>query len=795
MKFSEAWLRQWVNPSVSSDELLFQLTMAGLEVDGTEPAAQTFSGVVVGEIISAEQHPDADKLRVCEVSDGSERFQVVCGAPNARAGLKTAFAKVGAVLPDNFKIKKAKLRGVESFGMLCSAQELGMGDDADGIIELNHAVGADLAEIAGADLPLDDLTVDMDLTPNRGDCLSIKGLAREVGVLNNQEVAYPAITAVLAQSERSFPVTLDATAQCPKYLGRVIEGVDLSRPSPDWLAQRLRRCGLRSIDPVVDVTNYVLIELGQPMHAFDLDRLDTQITVRMAQPADTLVLLDGQEVELDADTLVIADASGPVAMAGVMGGKNSGVQADSKNIFLECAFFTPIAIAGTARRYGLHTDASHRYERGVDFELQAEAVERATQILQSIVGGTAGPVVETVDVPSMPKQPQVRLREQKLNQMLGIEVDVAQVDEALQRLDFAVVERSQTPAGVAWEITAPTHRFDIAIEADLIEEVCRIYGYNNIPVTMPSVQLPLAAVNLQQHSERQLRQRLTHLGFQEVITYSFVDPKSEAILNQNNGFEAKALVNPISSDLSVMRTSLLPGLIDAAKKNAARQQDSGRLFEVGLVFKPEDGLQQDLTVGGILWGRRNLQAWHSDTAAVDFFDVKGVVEELGQWAGLELRFQPLEDSVMHPGQSAGIYLGEARIGRVGALHPEVARRLDIDSAYIFEMDGAGILQRPKRSHGLVSKYPSVRRDIAVVVQEDVSAQAVIDVLVHGMDSICKNITLFDVYQGEGLDSKEKSLAIGLTLQSQETTLGEEEINAAAQSAVALLEQHCGARLR
>ena len=795
MKFSEAWLRQWVNPSLDSDELLFQLTMAGLEVDGTEPAAQIFSGVVVGEIVSAKQHPDADKLRVCDVSDGNERFQVVCGAPNARAGLKTAFAKVGAVLPDNFKIKKAKLRGVESFGMLCSAQELGMGEDADGIMELDHAVGADLAEIAGADLPLDDLTVDMDLTPNRGDCLSIKGLAREVGVLNNLEVAYPAITPVLAQSERSFPVTLEATAQCPKYLGRVIEGVDLSRPSPDWLTQRLRRCGLRSIDPVVDVTNYVLIELGQPMHAFDLDRLDTQITVRMAKPDDRLVLLDGQEVELDADTLVIADASGPVAMAGVMGGKNSGVQANSQNIFLECAFFAPIAIAGTARRYGLHTDASHRYERGVDFALQAEAVERATQILQSIVGGTAGPIVETIDAPSMPQQPQVRLREQKLNQMLGIEVDVAQVDEALQRLDFAVVERSQTPAGVSWEITAPTHRFDIAIEADLIEEVCRIYGYNNIPVTKPSVQLPLAAVNLQQHSERQLRQRLTHLGFQEVITYSFVDPKSEAILSQNDASAAKALVNPMSSDLSVMRTSLLPGLVDAAKRNAARQQDSGRLFEVGLVFKPIDGLQQDLTVGGILWGRRNLQAWHSDTAAVDFFDAKGVVEELGQWAGLQLRFQPLEDSVMHPGQSAGIYLGEARIGRVGALHPEVARQLDIDSAYIFEMDGDGIMQRPKRSHGSVSRYPSVRRDIAVVVQQDVSAQTVIDVLANGMDSICKNITLFDVYQGEGLDSKEKSLALGLTLQSQETTLGEEEINAAAQSAVALLEQHCGARLR
>lgn len=795
MKFSEAWLRQWVDPSLSSEELLFQLTMAGLEVDGTEPAAQSFSGVVVGEIVSTQQHPDADRLRVCEVSDGSKRFRVVCGAPNARSGLKTAFAKVGALLPGNFKIKKAKLRGVESFGMLCSAKELGLGEEADCIIELQHPVGADLAEIAGADLPLDDLTVDLDLTPNRGDCLSLKGLAREIGVLNSMEVAYPVIAPVPAQSDRSFPVTLDAKTQCPRYLGRVIEGVDLSRQSPVWLTQRLQRCGLRSIDPVVDVTNYVLIELGQPMHAFDLDRLDTQITVRMAQPEETLVLLDGQEVKLDADTLVIADASGPVAIAGVMGGKASGVQVDSNNIFLECAFFAPIAIAGTARRYGLHTDASHRYERGVDYELPAEAMERATDILLSILGGTAGPVIESLDAASMPKQPKVRLREQKLNQMLGIEVDVARVDEALQRLDFAVAERSQSSSGVQWEITAPSHRFDIAVEADLIEEVCRIYGYNNIPFTKPNVQLPLAAVSLQQHSERQLRHKLTHLGFQEVITYSFVDPATESILSQSSGLVAKALANPMSSEQSVMRTSLLPGLIDAVKKNTARQQDAGRLFEVGLVFKPVVGLQQDLTVGGILWGRRNLEAWHSDTAAVDFFDAKGVVEELGQWAGLELRFNPLQDSIMHPGQSAGIFLGEEQIGRVGTLHPEVARQLDIDSVYIFEIDGAAILQRPRRSHGAVSRYPSVRRDIAVVVQQDISAQAVIDVLAAGMDSICRNITLFDVYQGEGLDSKEKSLAIGLTLQSQETTLGEEEINAAAQSALALLEQHCGARLR
>ena len=395
----------------------------------------------------------------------------------------------------------------------------------------------------------------------------------------------------------------------------------------------------------------------------------------------------------------------------------------------------------------------------------------------------------------MPTQPKVRLREHKLNEMLGIEVDVAQVDEALQRLDFAVAERRQSSAGVQWEITAPSHRFDIAIEADLIEEVCRIYGYNNIPFRQPNVQLPLAAVSLQQHSERQLRQRLTHLGFQEVITYSFVDPAIESVLNRSNGLIAKALTNPMSSEQSVMRTSLLPGLIDAYKKNTARQQDAGRLFEAGLVFKPVAGLEQDLAVGGILWGRRDLEAWHSDNAVVDFFDAKGAVEELGQWAGLDLRFQPLQDSILHPGQSAGIFLGEELIGRVGGLHPAVARQLDIDSVFIFEIDGAAILRRPRRRHGVVSRYPSVRRDIAVVVQQYISAQAILDVLAEGMDSVCTNITLFDVYHGEGLDSKEKSLAIGLTLQSQETTLGDEEINASAQAALALLEQNFGARLR
>jgi phenylalanyl-tRNA synthetase beta chain len=408
-------------------------------------------------------------------------------------------------------------------------------------------------------------------------------------------------------------------------------------------------------------------------------------------------------------------------------------------------------------------------------------------------------MVETVDQASMPSQPQVRLREWKLNSVLGITTDVAQVDESLARLDFAVTQRKSTDRGVEWEVIAPSHRFDIAIEADLIEEVCRIYGYNNIPVTKPTVRLPLAQVDLQRHSERQLRERLAGLGFQEVVTYSFVDPKVEAILNQSVGLQAKMLANPMSSEQSVMRTSLLAGLIEAAKKNAARQQDSGRLFEVGLVFKPPRGealdLQQDLTVGGILWGRRSPEAWLSDGAAVDFFDAKGVVEELALWAGLTLSYRPLADDAMHPGQSAAVLLDDRQIGRVGRLHPTVEKALDTEQVFVFELDGATILQKPRRGHGRVSRYPAVRRDIAVVVNRQVSAQSVMDVLSRGMDNVCTNITLFDVYEGEGIDSQEKSLAIGLTLQSQETTLGEDEINAAAQSAMALLQHHCGARLR
>ena len=593
--------------------------MAGLEVDGVEGVAGEFTGVVVGRVESCEKHPDADKLSVCEVSDGEEVHQVVCGAPNVRAGLVTAFAKVGAVLPENFKIKKAKLRGVESKGMLCSPSELGIGDDHDGIMELSSelTVGQDLS----AALHLNDVIVDVDLTPNRGDCLSLTGLAREVGVLNNLSVHYPQVDPVAAQIEDTFPVTIQQGEGCPRYLGRVIKGIDLTQPTPNWMVERLRRCGLRSIDPVVDVTNYVLIELGQPMHAFDLNQIHQGIVVRMAKSQEKLTLLDGQEVELDEQTLLITDGNGPVAIAGVMGGERSGVQTDTQDVFLECAYFAPLAIAGTARRYGLHTDASHRYERGVDHDLQHRAMERATQLLVDIVGGQVGPVVETVEANHLPVPNQVSVSAKRIDQLLGVHVTPEQVDEAFARLDFEVNSRKAEGSDVQWTITAPSHRFDIAQEADLVEEVCRIYGYNNIPSKQPQTHLSLREVELTRSSEAQLKHRLAHLGFQEVITYSFIDPTLQDLLDP--GVEPVALANPMSSEQSVMRTNLLPGLVHTAQTNRARQQDRVMLFELGLVFQPgAQGLAQPLVLGGLMWGQRQSEAWHQNSEEMDFYDIK-----------------------------------------------------------------------------------------------------------------------------------------------------------------------------
>ena len=792
MKFSEAWLREWVDPGLARDDLVQQLTMAGLEVDGLEPVAGSFTDVVVARIEACERHPDADKLSVCRVNDGEHEHQVVCGAPNAQAGLISAFARVGATLPEGMRIKQAKLRGVESHGMLCSAAELGLGDDHDGILSLpdDAPLGTPVAEY----LATNDVIIDLDLTPNRGDCLSLKGIAREVGVLNNAAVTYPQIEPVEPVHESVFPVRLDAPEGCPRYLGRVIRNIDISRPTPLWMKERLRRSGIRSIDAVVDVTNYVLIELGQPMHAFDLRQLNEEIVVRMAEPGDTLTLLDGQEVKLDADTLLITDSSGPVAIAGVMGGIRSGVQPDTQDVFLEVAYFSPLAVAGTARRYGLQTDASHRYERGVDHQLQNEAIERATKLLLDIVGGEAGPVEESVAPHALPGTSEVTLREARLHELLGVEIEREQVEEAFKRLQLPVVSTTSDPAG--WTVEVPSHRFDIAIEADLVEEVARVYGYNNVPSKAPTTALTLREVPLEKQTEISLKQNLAQEGFQEVITYTFVEPGLLDLLAP--GVEPVALVNPMSSEQSVMRTNLLPGLVDALASNVARQQHRVRLFEIGLVFEPQNGggVNQPQYLGGLMWGRRHADTWLDDGSDIDFFDIKGVVDRLVSWSGLaEVTYAPRVDPVLHPGQAADVICAGNVVGRLGRLHPEIESRLDLDGVYIFELRTDVMLTRPRRRHGSVSRFPSVRRDIAFVVAKSVGAAAAEHCLRDALGEILVEFTLFDVYEGKGIDSNEKSLAVGLTFQSQTATLTEEEISHFAQIALQSLEAAFGARQR
>ena len=557
MKFSESWLREWVNPAISSDELAHQITMAGLEVDAVEPVAGEFSGVLIGEVVECGPHPDADKLQVTKINLGpdfndGELVDIVCGAKNCRLGLKVAVATVGAVLPGNFKIKKAKLRGVPSHGMLCSESEIGLADNSDGIMEL--ASDAPIGQCVREYLDLNDVTIDVDLTANRGDCLGLKGLAREVGVLNSLSVTEPTITAVTPTIDDTVAITLSAEKACPRYLGRVIKNININAQTPLWMVEKLRRCGTRAIDPVVDVTNYVLLEQGHPMHAFDLAAIDGGINVRLANDAEKLTLLDGNEVTLSTQTLVIADDAKALAMAGIFGGLASGVTSESKDIFLESAFFAPLAILGKARQYGLHTDASHRYERGIDPQLQRDAMERATQLLLEIVGGEAGPIVEAMSEEHVPAEKTVALRRAKLDSRIGHHIDDATVTNILTRLGFSVTEDG-VDAEKVWTVVVPAYRFDISIEVDLIEEVARIFGYNNIPNVSPKATLAMREQKEAQLPVSKLRNVLVNRGYQEAITYSFVDPKVQAQLHP--GQATMTLPHPISSEMSEMRMDRL----------------------------------------------------------------------------------------------------------------------------------------------------------------------------------------------------------------------------------------------
>jgi phenylalanyl-tRNA synthetase beta chain len=787
MIISEQWLRTWVSPQVTTDALSHKLTMIGLEVDSIAGAAEAFSGVVVAQIIAAEQHPDADKLRVCTVNAGDETVQIVCGAPNARAGLIAPLAKVGAVLPGDFKIKKAKLRGVESQGMLCAGAELTISEDNDGLMELpaDAPIGADIREY----LSLDDQVIELGLTPNRADCLSVRGVARDVAVAFDETLNETAIAPVESTIADTFPVAIEATAKCPRYLGRVIKNVDLSRPTPDYMRERLERAGLRSIDAAVDVTNYVLLELGQPLHAFDLDQLNGGIVVRECKPDEVLTLLDGTEQALEPGTLVIADHTQPLALAGIMGGADSGVSESTTNLFLESAFFTPELMAGRARSYGLHTDASHRYERGVDFQLQREAMERATQLFIDAVGGEPGPVTEVVSDADLPVNEAVLLREAQIEKLLGIKIDRVEVERILEGLGFWVVGHQQ-----GWLCTAPSWRFDMGLEVDLIEELARIIGFDAIPSQPIKANLIPLAVPETARALRLAKNDLVARGYFEAVTFSFVAPELQAHFDPE--LSPIALKNPISADLAVMRTSLIPGLLKAIAHNASRQQSRVKLFETGLKFMPGEGTEQIPMLAIAVSGLRDLEGWSTDKTAADFFDVKGTVEGLLANLGDRLTFEASVFPGLHDGQSAAILVDGKCVGRIGAVHPSVRKVMGIPAnTVVAEVLQSVVNEVAMPAYDDISKYPETRRDLALVADKSAASAEVLSTIRKAAGSLLTKLDLFDVYEGAGLAEGKKSLAIGLTFQDQSRTLDESEVSSAVDQVLDSLKEKLGIELR
>ncbi len=792
MKFSEQWLREWVNPAISTDELSKQLTMAGLEVDAEAPVAAEFSGVVVGEVLTIEPHPQADKLQICTVNIASnEPLQIVCGAKNVHVGMRVPTACVGAVLPGDFKIKKAKLRGVPSMGMLCSEKEIGLAENADGLMPLpaDAPVGKNIRDY----LQLDDVTLELGITPNRSDCLSIAGIAREVGVVNRCELTPVDDVAVSASIDDRFPIEVNASDACPRYLGRVIKGIDVKAVTPIWMQERLRRCGVRSISPVVDVTNYVMLELGQPMHAFDLNKLSDGIQVRLAKPGEQIKLLDGETIRLTDGSLVIADHRQPIALAGVMGGMDSAVEDETVDLFLESAFFDPDVIAGKARSYGLHTDSSHRFERGVDPELPRRALERATLLLQQIVGGDAGEVIEVVSEQYLPQRVAVTLRAARTERMLGVSFAEDDVTEILTRLGMKVTQ----PQAGEWQAVAPSFRFDIAIEADLIEELARIHGYENLPSNPPHARFEFNATSERVVTPQRIRQLFVDRDYQEAITYSFVDEVLQQQLNPD--VTAIKLANPISADMAVMRTTLWTGLLQALSYNQNRQKKRIRLFEVGVRFSGElSDKKEEKVISGVICGTHSPEQWGRSAREVDFFDLKGDIEALLSLVkGQNFTFYAELHAAFHPGQSAAIRDANGQLcGYLGLLHPEIAKKMKLEgNVFLFEINYDTIAERALPAFRELSKFPTVRRDLAVIVDDEITAQKLRECITEAAGELLQKLQLFDVYQGKGVDSGRKSIALGLTLQKFSRTLTDSEIDDVVATVLSSLNKNLGATLR
>ncbi|MFQ6024062.1 MAG: phenylalanine--tRNA ligase subunit beta [Acidiferrobacterales bacterium] len=797
MRISEKWLREWVSPKLDTQALAERLTLAGLEVSGLEPAGPDLKGVVVGEVRSVASLAQAERLKLCTVDIGKpfrgkkRILDIVCGAPNVVVGMKAPVALPGITLPDGVTVKEVEIRGTPSAGMLCSAAELGLAESAEGLLVLDPAAptGQPVADY----LALDDTVIDIELTPNRGDCLSVAGVAREVVALTGARLKGPVIKNVPAKSKRRFKIRLQAQRDCPRYVGRAIEGIDPGAVTPIWMIERLRRSGVRSISPVVDVTNYVMLELGQPMHAFDLGKLNGSIRVRHARENETLMLLDGTASKFRSGTLLIADDKGPIALAGIMGGLDSAVGESTRDLFLESAYFHPETIAGHARSLGLQTESSYRFERGVDPELQRKAIERATTLLLDIGGGRPGPVIDEKVQRYLPKRPNVGLRKHKIQQLLGLTLSASRTETILRRLGMRVHK-----AATGWRVTPPSYRFDIQREVDLVEELVRIHGYENLPSKTPRIAMDSELTSESEIPHERFKQVLVDRDYQEVITYSFVDPNLQSLIEP--ALEPLRLANPLSADMAAMRVSLWPALLQAIVYNKNRQQERVRLFELGRCFiRRGRDIAQERLLGGAVTGLALPEQWGvNPSRGVDFYDLKGDVEALMQITGRrpEFSFKEGQHPALHPGQAAEIICNGTSVGWLGALHPGFQAKVGLDTpVLVFELQISALKQRKIPQFGEVSKYPAIRRDLAVVVDEETPAQAVLDATARAAGELLVDLQLFDEYRGEGIDSGRKSLALGLTLQDSSRTLKEEVVESVMQHVISSLQSGLGAQLR
>lgn len=792
MKLSKLWLREWVNFSLTEQELADQLTMAGLEVDAVSPVAGAFTHVVVAEVLSTKPHPDADKLTLCEVNANTDKpLKIVCGAANVRAGLKVALAMIGAELPGGFKIKESKLRGELSQGMLCSVTELGMADQSEGIMELEDdaPVGMDLREY----LTLDDYVFDVDLTPNRADCFSVLGLAREVAVLNKIPLCEQPIIAITPTADDVLTINLKNPEACPRYCGRVIRNINSDAYTPLWMSERLRRSGIRTVHPVVDIMNYVMLELGQPMHAFDLATIKGEINVRFSNDSEQLELLDGQQITLSDKVLVIADKEKPLAMAGIMGGAESAVQAQTSDVFLESAFFNPITTAGVARKYGLFSDSSQRFERGVDPYLQKKALERATSLILSIVGGEAGPVIESCDPKYLPEKIAISFDTSKVKKLTGLSISLDEMRTFLEGLGIVIMSEHNGTL----DVSVPSHRFDIQLDVDLVEEIIRLYGYDNLKAQPMSTTVHSGVSSPNELMATQLSTWFRSRGYHETISYSFVDPQLQEALYPQHEF--MHLLNPISSELSQMRVGMWPGLIASMIYNIHRQQNAIRFFELGVVF---DVSQQKLSerpcIAGLLMGEHGGLNWSEPTRLFDFYDLKGDLQSLFSLLKLnDVSFVVSPHPALHPGQSAQIVIGGQHAGWIGVLHPRLSDALDLHhDVVLFELNIASLINPTSVRYKTISKYPQIRRDLSFLVDEKVSAMQIEAVVTKCItENWLKAFDVFDVYMGKGIPEGKKSLAIAITLQDDGRTLVDAEINLLITAIIKSLENEFSILLR